>query len=273
MVDYVAVNRANWDSRVPHHVQGYDLASFRSDPLFISSVVRFDQERLGNIEGLDVAHLQCHIGTDTLSLARLGARSVTGLDFCAPALEAAAQLARDCGADIEYVQSEIYDACEVLGEARFDLVYTGIGALCWIPDVRRWADVVARLLRPGGRLFIREGHPVLASLSEPRDDGLLVIEFPHFESDGVVIVEEQSYVEHEGHLSSPTTVQFNHALSEVITAVMDAGLTLRALQEHCSVPWNQLGELMELDEQGEYRLKRGSERLPLTYTLQALRER
>jgi 2-polyprenyl-3-methyl-5-hydroxy-6-metoxy-1,4-benzoquinol methylase len=174
MTGYVAINRANWDSRVPHHVVGYDLESFRSDPQFISEVVRFDQVRLGSVAGLDVVHLQCHIGTDTLSLSRLGARSVTGLDFSAPALAAAAQLASECGARIDYVESELYDAVSALGAERFDLVYTGIGALCWLPDIRRWAHVVAKLLRPGGRLFIREGHPVLGSVSEPRPDGLLV---------------------------------------------------------------------------------------------------
>ena len=90
-----------------------------------------------------MVHLQCHIGTDTLSLARLGARSVTGLDFSLPALEAAIRLARECGAIIDYVESELYDSVGVLGTGRFDLVYTGIGALCWLPDVRQWAEVVS----------------------------------------------------------------------------------------------------------------------------------
>ena len=154
-MDYVEVNRANWNSRVPHHVQGYGLDRYRSDPDYLSHVVRFDLARLGSIEGLDVVHLQCHIGTDTLSLARLGARSVTGLDFSAPALEAAAQLAGECGATIDYVEGEVYAAVDVLGPDRFDLVYTGVGALCWLPDIARWASIVAGLLRPGGRLFLR----------------------------------------------------------------------------------------------------------------------
>ncbi len=110
MSDYIAVNRANWDSRVPHHVAGYGLEQFREDPGHLSGVVAFDRPRLGTIDGLDVVHLQCHIGTDTLSLARLGAGSVTGLDFSPPALEAAARLASDCGTAIEYVESELYDA-------------------------------------------------------------------------------------------------------------------------------------------------------------------
>jgi 2-polyprenyl-3-methyl-5-hydroxy-6-metoxy-1,4-benzoquinol methylase len=161
MGDYVEVNRANWDSRVSHHVSGYDLDSFRSDSAHLSHVVQFDLPRLGSIAGLDVVHLQCHIGTDTLSLARLGAKSVTGLDFSRPALEVATRLAADCGAEIDYVESELYSAVDVLGAGRFDLVYTGIGSLGWLPDIRRWGEVVGALLRPGGRLFIREYHPVL----------------------------------------------------------------------------------------------------------------
>ena len=120
------------------------------------------------MSGLDVVHLQCHIGTDTLSLARLGAR-MTGLDFSSPALDLAKGLARDTGADIEYVEADVYQAPDLLGRDRFDMVFTGIGALCWLPSVARWAEVVSALLKPGGRLFIREGHPMLWSLADPRD--------------------------------------------------------------------------------------------------------
>src|SRR5277367_2628320 len=107
MDDYAATNLANWNSRVEHHVRGYGLDDFRHDPKHISGVVAFDVERLGSIEGLDVIHLQCHIGTDTLSLARLGARSVTGVDFSRPALDVAAALAADCALEIEFVESEL----------------------------------------------------------------------------------------------------------------------------------------------------------------------
>jgi SAM-dependent methyltransferase len=271
MPDYLAVNRANWDSRVPHHLAGYGIERYREDPAHLSDVVRFDLPRLGSIEGLDVVHLQCHIGTDTLSLARLGARSVTGLDFSAPALAAAAELAAGCGTPVDFVESELYGAVEVLGGARFDLVYTGIGALCWLPDVRRWAGVVAALLRPGGRLFIREGHPVLWALDDPRPDGLLVLAHPYFETDGVPFSEPVSYVEHAGTLASPDIIAFNHGLAEIITAVVDAGLRLVAIEEHDTVPWNPLGDAMEEVAGGEYRLREAPERLPATYTLQAVK--
>lgn len=269
MSDYVEVNMANWNSRVPHHAEGYGLQAFRDDPNHLSDVVRFDLPRLGSIDGLDVVHLQCHIGTDTLSLARLGARSVTGLDFSRPALDVGTKLARDCGAVLEYVESELYEAVGALGASRFDLVYTGIGALCWLPDIARWAAVVSALLRPGGRLFMREGHPVLWSLDDPRPDGLLAIEYPYFETPGVRFSESFTYVDHAEPLASPDMVHFNHGLAEIITALLDEGLTLAAIEEHDSVPWNHFAEAMEDVGGNEYRLRERPERLPLTYTLQA----
>src|SRR6478672_2154446 len=180
MDEYVATNLANWNSRVPHHELGYGLDAYRSDPTHLSGVVRFDVPRLGDVAGLDAVHLQCHIGTDTLSLGRLGAR-MTGLDFSAPALEQGRRLAAAVGLEVEFVESDLYGAPAALGRERFDLVYTGIGALCWLPDIRRWAEVVAALLRPGGRLFIREGHPMLWTLDEKRTD-VLAVEYPYFET-------------------------------------------------------------------------------------------
>jgi 2-polyprenyl-3-methyl-5-hydroxy-6-metoxy-1,4-benzoquinol methylase len=270
--DYVTINRANWNSRVPHHEIGYALDDFRRDGTHLSSVVRFDLPRLGEVDGLDAVHLQCHIGTDTLSLARLGAR-MTGLDFSAPALDVARRLAADTGASIDYVESELYAAVDALGAERFDLVYTGIGALCWLPSITGWAAVVAALLRPGGRLFIREGHPMLWSLDDPRDDGAIVVRYPYFEVPGGTRFSETiTYVAHDEPLAEPDTVQFNHGLGEMVTALQAAGLRLTMLVEHDSVPWNPLGELMEEGLDGEWRLRVDRARVALTYTVQAVKE-
>jgi SAM-dependent methyltransferase len=272
-LDYRAVNLANWNARVPHHERGYGLERYRADPSFLSGVVRFDLPRLGDVAGLDGVHLQCHIGTDTLSLARLGAR-MTGLDFSAPALEVARRLARETGAQIEYVESDVYGAVEALGEERFDLVFTGIGALCWLPDVRRWAEVVARLLRPGGRLFLREGHPMLWSLALPRPDGLVVVDYPYFETgEGNAFVEAKTYVDHEGELDSPDCIEFNHGLGQIIGAVVQAGLSFQSFEEHDSAPWDFLPGATVADDQGEHRLKDRPARLAATYTLQAVKPR
>ena len=269
--DYRAVNLANWNSRVPFHERGYGLERYRADPALISEVVRFDLPRLGSVAGLDAVHLQCHIGTDTLSLARLGAR-MTGLDFSAPALAVARRLAADCGAAIEYREAELYDAVGALGAGRFDLVYTGIGAISWLPDIRHWARVVGALLRPGGRLFVRDGHPMLQALTEPRPDGLVALEFPYFEiPGGTRFVDRKTYVPHEGELASPASVSFNHGLAETITALMDAGLALTAIAEHDSAPWDFLPGSTAVDQRGEHRLRERPERLAATFTLQAVR--
>ena len=269
--DYLAVNLANWNSRVPHHVLGYQLDSFRSDPSYLSDVVRFDLPRLGDISGLGVVHLQCHIGTDTLSLARLGAGSVSGLDFSQPALDAAAALAADCGSQIQLVCSNAHEAVDAFEGQHFDLVFTGIGALCWLPDVARWAKVVASLLRPGGRLFIREGHP-LWSLSDPRDDELLVVEYPYFERpEGMAFSDDETYVEQHGPVTSPDMRIWNHGIGEVLSALLSRGLRVTAFEEHDSVPWDALPGQMEKLELGEYRLRDRPWRLAHSYTLQAER--
>jgi len=273
MDDYLEVNRLNWDERAAVHAASaeYGFDRYVTDPGHLSDVVRFDRPLLGDVTGLTGIHLQCHIGTDTLSLARLGAR-MTGLDFSAPALAVARQLAADTGTTIDYVEAELYGAVEALGSERFDLVYTGIGALCWLPSIARWAAVVAGLVRPGGRLFIREGHPMLWTMDDPRADGLLVVRYPYFEvPGGTHFHEEVTYVDHDEPLASPATIQFNHGLGEIVTALAAAGMHLTMLVEHDSVPWNPLGDLMEVGPDEEWRLREGRERLALTYTLQAIK--
>ncbi|HET6209896.1 MAG TPA: methyltransferase [Jatrophihabitans sp.] len=269
--DYHGLNRANWDERAPAHAAspGYSVQRFLTEPDFLSDVVRFDRPRLGDLSGLRGVHLQCHIGTDTLSLHRLGAR-MAGLDFSEPALAEGRRLAAATGAAIDYVQAELYDAVDVLGAGGFDLVYTGIGALCWLPDIARWGRLVADLLRPGGRLFLREGHPMLWSVADPRPDRLLVLDFPYFETpEPLIWTEPGSYVQTDVEFTNNTTASWNHGLGEIVTAVLNAGLRLTELVEHDSVPWNALpGEMTELDN-GEWRLTDRPERLPHTYTLQA----
>lgn len=271
MDEYAFVNKANWESRVPFHVAGYGVERYVQDPSLISGVVAFDRPRLGDLVGKDLVHLQCHIGTDTLSLARLGAR-VTGLDFSPSALTAARTLAADCGQPVRYVESELYNAPAVLGTNRFDIVYTGIGALCWLPDIKRWASVVASLLRPGGRLFIREGHPMLWALGDGGAPGMITLDYPYFEGPPIPFSESTTYVEHEGVLAAPDTLQFNHGLGEIFTALTRAGMSVTSLEEHESVPWRAFDDdLMEEIEGGEWRLRERPERLAASYTLQAVR--
>lgn len=268
--DYLRTNLAHWESRVAPHAASveYGLDRFRDDPSHLSDVVRFDLPLLGDISGRTVIHLQCHIGTDTLSLARLGA-SVTGIDFSPSAIDVALSLSNDAGPAVEFVCTEVYDTPAVLGERLFDLVYTGIGALCWLPDIRCWATTVASLLRPGGELFIREAHPVVWALDDPRPDGVVALEYPYVETDGVMTEAVNTYVDHEGELLEPTLVHFNHGLAEIFNALWDAGFAIETFIEHDTIPWRPLGDAMVEVGGGEFRLADRPERLPMTYTLRA----
>jgi SAM-dependent methyltransferase len=271
--DYRQLNRANWDERAPAHAASadYALERFRADPGHLSDVVRFDLPLLGDVAGLDGVHLQCHIGTDTISLSRLGAR-VTGLDFSPASIAEARRLAAETRSDAEFVESDVYDAVDALGAGRFDLVFTGIGALCWLPDVRRWGGVVSDLLRPGGRLFLREGHPVLWSVDER--SGLLEIGFPYFETAEPLVWEEPgTYVQTDVEFAANVTHEWNHGLGEIVSALLEAGMELTGLVEHTSVPWEALPGQMERIAGGEWRLADRPERLPHSYTLQAVKRR
>ncbi|MFI7060095.1 class I SAM-dependent methyltransferase [Kribbella sp. NPDC050124] len=271
MSDYRDVNRANWDERVPAHAAspGYNVQKFEEDPQYLSEVVRFDLPRLGDISGLRAVHLQCHIGTDTVSLARLGAR-MSGLDFSAPAIAHAQTLADRLGLEADFHVADVYDAVDVLGASSYDLVFTGIGALGWLPSITRWAETVAGLLKPGGRLFLREGHPMLWALDAEPGDTSPVLRYPYFETAEPIVWDEGgTYVETDVEFSHNVTHEWNHGLSEIITAIQRTGLVFDSLAEHDSAPWEALPGLMTADESGEWRLTDNPHRLPATYTLQA----
>jgi SAM-dependent methyltransferase len=269
---YYSDNLAAWDERAPAHARadGYRVQRFHEDPAYLSDVVAFDIPLIGDVTGLDGVHLQCHIGTDTISLARRGAR-MTGLDFSGESLAQARELAEATGADVEFVQSDVYAAVEALGAGRFDFVFTGVGALCWLPDVRRWAQVVHDLLAPGGFIFIREGHPMLWSMDESVDDEL-VASYPYFEIEAPITDEHDgSYLPVDTTFRAAVSHSWNHGLGETVMALMDTGMTLEVLVEHDSCPWEALPGKMREDPDGEWRLVERPERLPLTYTLRARR--
>ncbi len=250
------------------------MSWFVDDPAHLSGVVRFDLPRLFDVAGRDGVHLQCHIGTDTLSLARLGA-TMRGLDLSPVSLDHARSLAARAGPPVEYVEGDVYDAVALLGAQSCDFVYTGIGALNWLPDIERWADVVAGLLRPGGRLHLRDGHPMLWTLDDPGPDGRLVVRFAYFQTEAPLPLEDLpeqagTYVTTDVEFTHNSTVEWNHGLGEIVTALLGRGFTLTRFEEHKSIPWDGLIGLMDEGDDGEWRLRVEPDRLPLSYTIQAV---
>jgi SAM-dependent methyltransferase len=258
---YRQANRDNWDSRVDihHGSAGYQVSRFIDDPGHLSDVVRFDMGKLGPVAGRRLVHLQCHIGTDTLSWARLGAET-TGIDLSPLSIEAAQRLSAESSTPGRFLVSELYDVPAVLPET-FDIVYTGVGAICWLPDIRGWAEVVAGLLEPGGVFYMREGHPMMWAMDFESDDGLRV-KYPYFETsepdagDGVV--------------TSPLSYVWNHGIGETLDALIRAGLRIDAVEEYQECEWQGL-ESMVVGPEGRWVLPEGPDRLPLMWSVLATR--
>ena len=180
-----------------------------------------------------------------------------GLDFSSAAVQAARDLVARSGDDLSFVQADVYDAVTELGADRFDLVYTGIGALGWLPNIKAWAAVVTELLAPGGRLFLREAHPMLWALDEHAGDGRLVVEYPYFElPEPTAFEEEQTYVRTDARFTHNTIHVWNHGLGQILTALLDRGMTITGLEEHDSAPWQAIDGLMGESLDGEYRTGR-----------------
>ena len=151
MTDYFDANRRRWDEAVALHIKGdskvYRLSAFRAGADILGPI---ENDELGDVAGKRVLHLQCHFGLDTLCLARRGAE-VTGLDFSSAAIKAARALSRETGVPATFVEGNLYDAPDLIDGA-FDLVFVTWGAINWLPDIGRWAEIVAHFLKPGGAL-------------------------------------------------------------------------------------------------------------------------
>jgi SAM-dependent methyltransferase len=267
-------NRANWDDRAALHVaSGYGIEELVADPARITPEVEQDRARLGDLTGRDVVHLQCHLGTDTVSLARLGARRVVGVDLSPGSLARAREIADRTGADLELVEANVYDARDEV-EGDFDLVYTSLGVLCWLPDVAGWARVVASLLRPGGRFLLRDDHPMFMAVGEDVSGGLR-LEQPYFERrDPMTWEDDGSYVEAPAGtapIAHRTNHQWNHSIGEILTALLEAGLVLDSFEESSASAWAPWPELMERTDDGRFRLREDPDRIALQYVLTAHR--
>ena len=274
---HLEANRANWDERVEGHLTGYDTDGFVADAARISTVVRDDLPLMaphlpgGAVAGLSLAHLQCHIGTDTLSFARLGAR-VTGIDFSGEAVAAARTLAEGAGLEARFVQSTVDEASAAVTE-RFDVVYTSIGALCWLPDLAAWARSIRALLKPGGVFYVRDTHPMFATIDDERADEELVVRYPYFGRGQAMRFDSEFSYAGSAVLQNPTNYEWFHPLSEIVGALLGEGLAIEALGEHETLPWKALPFMVEAEPggpfDGNWVLPVGRERVPLSFSIAA----
>jgi ubiquinone/menaquinone biosynthesis C-methylase UbiE len=250
-------NLDHWEALARFHGTGdddyYDLDHLRAGGSLMGEEERAAVEvatRGAGLTGSRVLHLQCHIGCDAISMARAGA-TVTAVDFSAGALARLRQLAEECGVDVATVEADAQALPRAL-DGQFDYVYATIGVLCWIADLDAWMSGVARVLRPGGALVLVEIHPLttmVASLDP------LVVDFPYAFDGPHVFSGTGTYANRDADVAW-TTVQYAHAVAEVVTAAIGAGLAVEHLVEHTSGSFNT-GQFEGPEDDGRYRLRLG----------------
>jgi SAM-dependent methyltransferase len=261
-IEWLATNRALWDERVPIHLASefYDVDGFLAGG---STLRPFELAELGDVDGLTLVHPQCHFGLDTLSWARRGAR-VTGLDFSPPAIAAARAIAERAGIDAEFVEANVYDAVQALDGRRFDVVYTGLGAIIWLPDIERWALTMVELMAPGGRFYLAEFHPFANVFG---DDDLTVSE-SYFDDRPRIYDEPGTYAEPTAPTVHTESVEWQHGIGEVISALAAAGLRIEWLHEH-DYTLDQRWPFLRVTADHRYRMPADVPSLPLMYSLRA----
>lgn len=249
--NYTEQNRRAWDeiAEERHRVSFPEAGFFREggtrlDPLVV--------EAAGPIQGQRILHLQCSTGSETISWAVLGAQA-TGADISPRQIEIAQHTANEAGLPVHFVAADVYALPAALQRADFDIVYTGGGAIVWLPDIGRWAEIVAAALRPGGRLILQDEHPLASCIWI--EEGQLILGDDYF---GRQTPSEGAGWSHfaGGDRAQENKYQFAWPLGDVITALARAGLVIDRLDEYPSrAEWrfgDKLSEAARLP--GEYLL-------------------
>jgi 2-polyprenyl-3-methyl-5-hydroxy-6-metoxy-1,4-benzoquinol methylase len=267
MTDHIDINLRTWDERASIHARDttgdYMLQRFRAGE---DALHEIEAAELGDIRGKRVLHLQCHIGRDTLCLARRGA-DVTGLDFSSAALDVARRLSEQTGLNANFVQGTV-DQAPRLTPGPFDLVFITWGTICWLPDMAAWAKVIASVLAPGGELYFADAHPAFNVLEESAAGLVVTHDFQTPAERPLQFNNETTYTGDKTILSHQATREWIHSLSAVIGGLIGAGLTITMFREHDVLPWRGLPILVPASDR-LWRLPDGHPRIPLSYSLRA----
>lgn len=261
--EYRRANRDLWDeyTRINAASKMYDLEGFKAGR---NALHALEIKELGDVQGKNLLHLQCHFGLDTLSWARLGAQ-VTGVDFSPDAVRLARSLADELGLPARFIQSDLYDLPNHLDET-FDVVFTSYGVLTWLPDIPGWAQVAARYVRPGGTFYIAEFHPAACMFSDESDQ--LEVNEDYFNTGMLTFLVQGSYADRTAATQSKTSYEWNYPLGTVVSSLIAAGLRLEFLHEFDYSVYQGYKFLVQ-GEDGLWRVPEGMPKIPLLFSIRA----
>ncbi len=265
---YYDANRSMWDkfAKINYSSPDYRTKDFLNGASVLNSI---ELKELGDVKGKRLLHLQCHFGLDTLSWAREGA-SVTGVDFSGEAIALAKDLAEKTNIDATFIQANIYDLPEVLSE-QFDIVYTSYGVLCWLPDLKRWAEIIAHFLKPGGTFYIAEGHPMLWVFDNEGPDDFKMVRSYFSRSEPYSFDVDGSYAESDVKFESQKDYEWAHGMGDIITSLVNAGLQIRFLHEHAKFPFH-LFPFFKKSEEGYWVYDNPEIQIPLMFSIKATKD-
>lgn len=265
--DEIAANRSLWDGWADLHVVSafYDVEGFKAGADPLDSVVT---EGVGDVAGKSLLHLQCHFGMDTLAWARRGA-GVMGVDFSERAIAHARALADELALDARFVHANVYDALDALGGEQFDVVFTSYGAISWLPDLGRWAEVIAGSLAAGGTFFVADHHPFLWMFDDLTEQREVAFRYPYFGRDALRFDEKGSYAVPDADFEA-VSYSWQHTFEEITSALVAAGLRITALREYPYIAFKWFA-FMEQGDDGFWRMPEDLPQLPLMFSLKATR--
>jgi SAM-dependent methyltransferase len=204
---------------------------------------------------------------DTLSWARLGAQ-VTGVDFSPTAIVTARELAKEVRVVGRFLESDVYDLPRRLSD-RFDVVYTGKGALCWLPDLYRWAKMIAHFLKPNGQFYLLEDHPIAEVYDNDPSTKRLMHRYRYFGRRALRDESEGTYAAPEGKLQNAVSFAWIHPVSDVLDSLIGAGLEIESVNEFPYTYWRRFPFMHHRDDDGWWHLDAGDKMIPLMWSVRA----
>lgn len=257
-----------WNEAAPLHATSafYDVEGFLNGK---STLHEIEKEKLGDLRGKKLLHLQCHFGMDSLSLARLGAK-VTGIDFSDEVIRLAKSLNEKLGLDAEFICSNLYDLRQNLS-GQYDIVYTSYGVLYWLNDLQDWAKIIAHFLKPGGLFLIVEGHP-LSNIFGSKDGELYIADSYFYDQNPYTETSDGTYAVPDAMKKYKTTNEWAHSISEIMQALWSAGLKIQSFEEYPYCFYEKFAGMMKKNENGWWVFNDEKWKLPMMFSMTVRKE-
>jgi len=261
--EYFQANRRLWNQRTAVHKDSafYNLAGFKKGE---PSLTQIELSEIANVKDKKMLHLQCHFGMDSLDWARRGAE-VTGVDLSDSAIDEAKKLNDELRLNAKFICCNVYDLKSHLSD-QFDIVFTSYGVVGWLPDMDKWAEIIAHFLKRGGLFYMAEFHPAVWMF----DEEFIHVKYYYDNREVIVSENEGTYTDRNADIKGKE-YSWNHSISEVLNALIKAGLKIELFNEYMYSPFPCFRNIVQA-EKGKWHIKGMEGKLPMVYSIRAVKQ-